>query len=128
MTGSPSAAFGAFHSDLSTVLLGRVLPAFFSCGAATVAFARRPVIVFSAIFPLILLLSACFGGGGDFGLMEFEDAPPPEESAEALPEVDLGSFAVSTFVLQELNYLYTHQVWLETLRRLKPRPLRALLG
>ena len=118
MTGSLSAAFGALQSDLSWLLLGRVFSALFSRGAVAVGLHRRSVLAFSAMLFLLLLLPACFGGGGEFGLMEFEDVPPSEESPELVSQEELGSFAVSTFVLQELNYLYTHQVWLETLRRL----------
>ena len=85
----------------------------------TCAFLRTLIAVCVVTF---LLAVACGGGGeDDFGLMTFDGEP-----ADGSSEGAAGSFeaprpsdvAVSGLVLEEVNYLFSHQVWLESLQQL----------
>ena len=90
---------------------------------------RRRIFPAAALAAVILLLcGGCFFGGGSSEpeLMEFTDEEPSAPvAAPVVAEVERLDVSVAPLVLERLNYIYSYQVWLETLRR-AARDLRSV--
>ena len=78
---------------------------------------------------LLLMVGCSFGGGAaeEFEMMSFEDegeAGVSEDAAVEQPMVH--DVSVRPLVLEELNYLLSHQAWLESLRQLNRDMVRMI--